>query len=177
MHLNGTSMGHRLSEQNVDRLMVSQMLNIHGESHDGYIQRHPVSSVWMDRFAAEVCLFKPNTCELVIIRETPMDARAGGSHRRAPGVLGGGNASVLAEADDGKISFMPWVNKFWDDVDNGWTVAHQDTIARSAISNLQRDDTARPVAAGGATQARRRKPAVNPDKALHRKAEKKRSAK
>lgn len=61
---NATTMGHRLSEDTLDRCMVAEMNEIYGRTHDGYIQQHSV-------FAPEVCLFKPANCGISVIRISP----------------------------------------------------------------------------------------------------------
>ncbi len=67
VHANAYLMGHRFSEQTLDHHMVTQMRGIYGSTFDGYIQRTPVSSLWLDRFQPEVCLFEPQTCQLSVV--------------------------------------------------------------------------------------------------------------
>ena len=86
MHEAGYYMGHRLSDGAIDAHMVSMMAGIYGGTHDGYIQKRPVSSMWMDRFQSEVCLFRPAECGLsVVVGEHAVPASSGGgAGSRAP---------------------------------------------------------------------------------------------
>jgi hypothetical protein len=55
-HQSGYTMGHCLSEGQLDMHIVKEMASIYGNTHDGYVQRVPMSFMWMDRFQPEVCL-------------------------------------------------------------------------------------------------------------------------
>ena len=80
-------MGHRMSEGAIDKHMVKHLITIYGDTHDGYIQKVPMSSAWMDTFSPEVCLFKPDRCGLTVVnvRNSRMPAGGGGGGGRGRG--------------------------------------------------------------------------------------------
>lgn len=67
VHSSEYFMGNRLSVAAVDVEMIKHMMAIYGSTHDGYIQQTPVSTIWMDRFHSELCLFHADRCDLRVV--------------------------------------------------------------------------------------------------------------
>jgi hypothetical protein len=78
-----TYFGHRYSNYETDLKMVEKLIEIYGDSFDGYVLPYTVCSCWMKYFAPEICLFDASKSDLVVLEQYPVSRKkSGGSVSR-----------------------------------------------------------------------------------------------